>query len=338
MKRAMDRPEWSYYRRRVTSWRQDGLRLFNALVQDSDRIDTRDAVNLDKIINVASVKQRSPFRYPGGKTWLVPHVRKWLESLPAQPRQFAEPFAGGAIVGLTVAFENLATHVTLIELDREVADVWRAIVSKHNAALVRRILSFEMSTSNARSVIASRPRSVVDRAFKTILKNRVQHGGILANGASLMNKGENGKGVASRWYAETITKRIADITTVQDRITFRQMDGLAFIRENKNKANWAWFIDPPYTVAGRRLYTHHEIDHEALFKLASEIKGNVLIIYDKSDEVISWARKYGFCYECVAMKSRQHYSKQELLIGRNLDWARSSQQPASSTGFGRTTR
>jgi len=30
------------------------------------------------IINVASVPQRSPFRYPGGKTWLIPTVRQWL--------------------------------------------------------------------------------------------------------------------------------------------------------------------------------------------------------------------------------------------------------------------
>ena len=27
-----------------------------------------------RVVNVASVKQRSPFRYPGGKTWLVPEV------------------------------------------------------------------------------------------------------------------------------------------------------------------------------------------------------------------------------------------------------------------------
>jgi hypothetical protein len=27
-----------------------------------------------RVVNVASVKQRGPFRYPGGKTWLVPEV------------------------------------------------------------------------------------------------------------------------------------------------------------------------------------------------------------------------------------------------------------------------
>ena len=34
-----------------------------------------------QIVNVASVPHRSPFRYPGGKTWLAPRVRQWLLSL-----------------------------------------------------------------------------------------------------------------------------------------------------------------------------------------------------------------------------------------------------------------
>ena len=40
----------------------------------------------DKIVNVASIPQRSPFRYPGGKTWFVPRLRKWLNSQKKMPR------------------------------------------------------------------------------------------------------------------------------------------------------------------------------------------------------------------------------------------------------------
>jgi DNA adenine methylase len=52
-----------------------------------------------KIVNVASVPKRSPFRYPGGKTWLVPLARKWWKSLERKPKLLIEPFAGGGIIG-----------------------------------------------------------------------------------------------------------------------------------------------------------------------------------------------------------------------------------------------
>lgn len=79
------------------------------------------------MVNISQVPHRSPFRYPGGKTWLVPRVRTWLASLPGKPAIFVEPFAGGAIVGLTVGFEGLADHVVLVELDPQVAAVWQTI-------------------------------------------------------------------------------------------------------------------------------------------------------------------------------------------------------------------
>ena len=53
--------------------------------------------NKQKPTNVAQVRQLSPFRYPGGKTWLVPEVRKWLMTSKRQPSVFVEPFAGGAM-------------------------------------------------------------------------------------------------------------------------------------------------------------------------------------------------------------------------------------------------
>src|SRR5437016_2320426 len=70
-----------------------------------------------QIVNVASVSKLSPFRYPGGKTWLIPHVRRCLLSRTPSPSELIEPFAGGAIVGLTAAFERLADSGVLIEKD-----------------------------------------------------------------------------------------------------------------------------------------------------------------------------------------------------------------------------
>ena len=62
------------------------------------------------LVNVAQVPQRSPFRYPGGKTWLVPHVRAWLRSLPKKPQVFVEPFAGGGIINAGASLK-LSDHL-----------------------------------------------------------------------------------------------------------------------------------------------------------------------------------------------------------------------------------
>ena len=97
-----------------------------------------------KVINVASVPQRSPFRYPGGKTWLVPRIRQWLTSQFPKPQFFIEPFAGGAITGLTVAFENMAGSVILVEKDEQVAAVWDTIINIEGGAewLANEIVKF----------------------------------------------------------------------------------------------------------------------------------------------------------------------------------------------------
>ncbi len=97
-----------------------------------------------RIVNVASVKQLSPFRYPGGKTWLVPEVRHWLSQKP-KPSEFIELFAGGGIVGLTVAAEGLADHVTLVELDPDVGAVWETIFHGDAEGLAERILQFDLT-------------------------------------------------------------------------------------------------------------------------------------------------------------------------------------------------
>src|SRR5213078_3422752 len=91
------------------------------------------------IVNVASVPQRSPFRYPGGKTWFVPYLRDWLGSRKKRPAVFVEPFAGGGIASLTVAMEALADRVVMAELDSNVAAVWKAILSNGATELIRRI-------------------------------------------------------------------------------------------------------------------------------------------------------------------------------------------------------
>jgi DNA adenine methylase len=282
--------------------------------------------NTHKIVNVASVKQRSPFRYPGGKTWLVPRIRQWLYSLPERPKELFEVFAGGAIVGLTAAAEELAEHVTLVELDEQVAAVWRAILGDAGEWLAEAIVSFDFSPENVERILSRSSASQREWAFETILKNRVNHGGILAPGAGRIRTGEGSRGMSSRWYPETLSRRILSIVAIRDRISFIQGDGLQILREHASDTGAVFFIDPPYTAAGKRagsrLYTYHKLDHEALFNIAGTLRGDFLMTYDNCRGVRQLANRHGFDMEPIAMKNTHHAKMTELLIGKNLDWVR----------------
>lgn len=283
------------------------------------------------VVNVASVPKRSPFRYPGGKTWLIPIIRNWLSSLGTKPRLLVEPFAGGGIVGLTAGFEGLADHVHLNELDPDVSAVWRTIISDRRSTwLAERIREFELNERNVKEALAIESSSIRIRAFQTILKNRVQRGGILAPGAGLMKEGENGKGLASRWYPETLARRILEIGQLAEKFEFTQDDALRAISLYKHRKTAVFFVDPPYTVAGTRLYRFSEIDHEALFKSLKEVEGGFMMTYDNANEIKSLAEEFGFDTENVLMKNTHHSVQSELVISRNLEWLR--QDSSSSRG------
>jgi len=287
------------------------------------------------VVNVASVPKLSPFRYPGGKTWFIPYIRQWLAPnirrkhhlTPVSPEHFIEPFLGGGSIGLTVASERLVKKTTMVEIDADVAAVWQTVLDSQDGEwLANRILSYSLTIENVEALLGDAPTTVRERAFQTIVRNRVCRGGILAAGSGLMKLGEDGKGLLSRWYPTTLAKRIRHITTLRDALTFLHDDGLTTLVAHMNDPQAAFFLDPPYTAgkhgkqAGKRLYTHSELNHEQLFDYASRIQGDFLMTYDNSEEVRGLARRFGFDMRLVPMKNTHHEYMSELVIGSDLEW------------------
>jgi DNA adenine methylase len=276
------------------------------------------------IADVPKTKLLSPFRYPGGKTWLVPRVFEWLSSSERSAAEFIEPFAGGGIVGLNVAYYGLARKVTLVELDENVSAVWQTILNGEATHLAGRIVEFHPTRRSVRGILSGRPEDVAARAFQTIVRNRINHGGIMAAGAGMLKKGENGNGIGSRWYPETLRDRILEIARMRERIIFVHGDGLQVLRDNADRKSAFFFIDPPYTAGrrkvGARLYNHHELDHEQLFQAAADLTGDFLTTYADRKPIHDLARRHGFQVKRVLRKLGNHGRRAELLISRKLSW------------------
>ena len=296
-------------------------RLLHCVMPDIETVAKTTEIHHSSIAaaNVASVPQRSPLRYPGGKTWLIPHIRMWLRSFTEKPSTLVEPFAGGGVVSLTAVMEDLVENCLLIELDEDVAAFWKATLD-YGDTLIERILGFTPTTEAVRSLESQVSKEVVEQGFRTLVLNRTRRGGILAPGASLIKKGEAGKGLTSRWYPETIGERLRAIREHSDRIKFREMDGMDFLANilKESREGNVFFVDPPYTAegkrAGNRLYGHNKIDHPRLFKMLADGSADFLMTYDLSREIVALVEKYGFHAVQVTMKNTHHDRIPELVI------------------------
>ncbi len=271
-----------------------------------------------KAPNVSKVPQYSPLRYPGGKTWLYPFAKRWL--INNKDNILIEPFAGGASIGLAAAIEGWVKRVILVEKDADVFSLWHTIIEGDAEWLTDKIIHFDFTEGNVNRVLAGTNGTPRDKAFALILNNRISRSGIVAPGAGRVRHGENGKGIKSRWYPQTLQRRILTIARHKEKISVIHGDATDMIHQHIHDKDVLFFMDPPYTKAGKRLYPHSEIDHERLFASAACIKGGLLMTYDHAEEIVRFAHKNGFRYEKILMQTAHHLRKYELLIGKDLSW------------------
>ena len=269
-------------------------------------------------VNVSCVMQRSPLRYPGGKTWLVPHIKEWLKD-PVD--LLVEPFAGGGIVSLTAVMDNLAQQAVMVELDRNLSSFWRTAL-EYPEEFIQRIRTFTPTRADVECIALNFPETVQDQGFRTLVLNRTRRGGILASGSSYMRNGENNAGICSRWYPDTLILRLKAIAEHSDRLLFYEGDGLRTLELLCSHKGAAFFVDPPYTTnggkrAGTRLYTHNSVNHERIFSVLADSNANFLMTYDCSPEVKELVRRYDFDAVSVEMKTTNHRRIPELVITRD---------------------
>lgn len=229
----------------------------------------------------------SPFRYPGGKSWLVPHVLGWLANLP-RPKVFVEPFAGGASCGLAVLEAGAADHLLLVEKDRNVAAVWQAILSPDWEALCARIMAFNPTPENVQAAVNDQ-----NVAFRTLVRNRFSFSGIMHG---------SGYSKEHRWYPQTLVQRISILAAARKHITIYATDGLTVMRGLAHQPRHVFFIDPPYPTAGKRLYAEHTIDRPELYQ-ATKAGGWPFMLTDED------------CPENVALAQRHHFVERSYRPG-----------------------
>lgn len=201
----------------------------------------------------------TPLRYPGGKAKLAEYIKAIIRANKLDDGEYAEPYAGGAAIGLELLFQEYVTKIHINDLSHPVYSFWKAVLNDTDE-LCRLIKNTRLSVTSwdRQKRIFANPRehSYVQLGFATFFLNRTNRSGIL-NGGIIGGRDQAGPWkMDARYNAEELIFRIESIAKMRRRIKLTRSDALSLLRYclPKWRHKTLIYIDPPYFERGRDLY------------------------------------------------------------------------------------
>ncbi len=235
----------------------------------------------------------TPLRYPGGKTWLLNHIKKFITFNQLRPEAVVEPFAGSAAISLGLLYDNNVQYAYLNESDPLIVAFWETIKQDPDK-LIEFVSSVDVNLETWNSFRrylsddAVRRYGSADLAKAFLFFNRTNFSGILAAGPLGGKRQQSRYTIDSRFNKELLTRKLKELEKVSNRIYISRGDGILFMKhvsKNTITDNLLFYIDPPYYAAGRQLYRRFFTNEEHI-DLSEYLKGldfPWLLSYDDSE-------------------------------------------------------
>jgi len=241
----------------------------------------------------------SPLRYPGGKSALEQMVTSIMFRNKLLGGIYAEPFAGGGGLALSLLFAEVAREIHLNDVDPAIAALWRSILGSCET------LCSMIETTPVTIDEWHRQRDIYRTSgdgdltafgFATLFLNRTNRSGIIKGAGVIGGLRQTGNYLLDcRFNKDDLVRRILRISKYRNRISFTSMDALEFLHERDRLELEDQFlmIDPPYFGKGADLYTsyYREDDHRVLADVILGLKTPWITTYDSCPQITRLYRK-----------------------------------------------
>jgi DNA adenine methylase len=236
----------------------------------------------------------SPLRYPGAKWRLDQFVSAVISDNNIQQCHYAEPYAGGASLALSLLLRQVVSEIHLNDRDRSVWAFWKC-VTEQPRELIAQIQSSPVTMDQwyAQREVQSHKESasLVDLAFSTFFLNRTNRSGILKAGV-IGGKDQLGPWkISARFNKPDLIERIRRIAALRSRIHVTRLDALSFISRRDDslpKRRSLMYLDPPYFHKGPELYmnSYEPRDHAAVAVLVTrKLRVPWIVSYDNVPQI-----------------------------------------------------
>lgn len=236
----------------------------------------------------------SPLRYPGAKWRLDGFMSALLKDNGLEGGHYAEPYAGGASLALSLLLGERVAEIHLNDFDRSVWAFWKSAI-EHSNELIARVHSTRVTIDEwhiQREVQTRKEHaSILDLGFSTFFLNRTNRSGILTAGV-IGGKGQSGQWkIDARFNKPNLIARLKRIAAYKSRIHVTRLDALTFIArrsESLPPSRSLMYLDPPYFGKGQELYmnAYKPGDHAAVAEAVTQnLKLPWIVSYDDVPEI-----------------------------------------------------
>jgi DNA adenine methylase len=241
----------------------------------------------------------SPLRYPGGKSSIQGMVSKIIQVNNLEKGHYAEPYAGGCGLALSLMFKGYVHEIHLNDLDCSISSFWDAIINQTDRFIDKIIdTPVTMDEWYKQRTIQENKELVdsFDLGFSTFFLNRTNRSGIILKAGVIGGFKQDGEyKLDCRFNKEGLINKIKRIEKYKHRIHLYNLDAIDFINKTNKElpTNSFYCIDPPYYVKGSTLYTsfYKPEDHQILSKVILELNRPWILTYDNSPEIQNLYRR-----------------------------------------------
>lgn len=199
---------------------------------------------------------------------------------------YAEPFAGGCGLALSLLYGGHVAEICINDLDRGIWSFWASVLEQ-NEAFIKMLETTPVTIDEwhrQREILSQKDTGVLELGFATFFLNRTNRSGVIKGGGVIGGLDQSGNyKIDCRFNVDDLTRRLRRVFRYRDRIQLTNLDALDFLDHCSTFPERSLlFIDPPYFKKGPGLYTSYykADDHALLAKRVKRIKTPWLITYD----------------------------------------------------------
>ncbi|MFN4328328.1 MAG: DNA adenine methylase [Limnobacter sp.] len=235
---------------------------------------------------------QTPLRYPGGKSQMIPLVKKLMKENKLVYGDYVEPFAGGCGIAMELLIHRMVSNIYINDIDRGIYAFWHSVINRSEelCELIEKTpVTIEEWHKQREIAFSKSERHFLRIGFATLFLNRTNRSGIIKGGV-IGGKSQAGSYLLDcRFNKEDLLNKVRRIAYFKDEIHLSRLDAVDFLRQVVPTTSTKALIniDPPYYKKGKELYTsfYQHSNHQLLAEEINKLERPWMVTYDNADEI-----------------------------------------------------